>query len=310
MYKGTREAFSAAMGDLVQVKPEVVMISADSKLAARAKQFSLDHPKNFIEVGISEQCAVDVASGLARCGKIPYVATYAGFITMRACEQVRTFVAYPNMNVKLIGFNGGLLGGEREGTTHQFYEDISILRAIPNINILCPSNQEDAFKATKMVADIQGPCYIRLGSGKEKNNEDFCLPELVFGKGRTLLEKGSQVAILFHGFVINETIKAVLELEKQGIGATLVEIPTIVPLDTALIKEVCTACKAVVTVEDHNINGALGSAVCEVIAEQGISCRLKRLGLTSFGESGTPEELYRAYGLDSNHIVEAVKTLI
>lgn len=308
MYKGSREAFSAALDELVYEEKKVVMVSADSKLAARAGLFANHHPENYVEVGIAEQCAVDVAAGLSISGSIPIVATYAGFITMRACEQVRTFVAYPNLNVKLVGFNAGLIGGEREGVTHQFYEDIGILRCIPNIKIICPSNDKDVFMATKNLAKIQGPVYLRLGSGREPVLDLSEFGNFEIGKARCLRNYGNDVVIFSHGFIMNEAIKAADYLHSSmGVESSVVEIHTIAPLDMESIIYYSSRASFVFTLEDHNINGGLGSAVAEVLAENKINVSFKRFGLRSFGASGTPCELLHAYGLDCQALVDYIK---
>ncbi|MGI5919425.1 MAG: transketolase family protein [Christensenellales bacterium] len=308
-YNGSREAFITALTEMVLEDPRIMLVSADSMLAARAVGFSREHANNFVEVGIAEQCAVNVAAGLATTGQIPFLATYAGFITMRACEQVRTFVAYPNLNVKLVGLNAGMLGGEREGVTHQFYEDIGILRSIPNVTIVCPSDQSQVYQAAKAAAKVDGPCYIRSGSGREPVVFTDEVPEFVLGKARILREYGSDVAVFTHGFVLDRAIRAVESLKTMGINATLVEVHTIRPLDEGLITSVLMKCGKAITFEDHNINGGLGSAVAEVIAEHQ-SARLVRIALTTFPESGTPDDLLKKYGIDSPDIIQAAVGLM
>ena len=166
-FKGTREAFAAAILDLAAEDARIMFVSPDSLKAMRATKFAELHKEAYIETGISEQNAVDIAAGLAASGLIPFVASYAGFLTMRACEQMRTFVAYPNLNVKFVGINAGLLGGEREGVTHQFYEDIGILSNIPNIALFSPADGPQTYQAVKEAAKIHGPVYIRAGSGEK-----------------------------------------------------------------------------------------------------------------------------------------------
>ena len=309
-YNGSREAFMAAMTHLAQQDRKYILISADSKLAARAADFAKEYPANFVETGIAEQCAVDVAAGLAASGAVPFVATYAGFLTMRACEQMRTFVAYPNLSVRFIGLNAGMLGGEREGVTHQFYEDIGILRTIPNFKIICPSDQSQVYQAVMAIADIEGPVYIRIGSGREPLvfPED-AIPEFVFGKARILREYGSDVAVFTHGFVLDRAILAMDLLRGEGINGTLVEVHTINPFDYDTVCSVLARCKRAITFEDHFINGGLGTTVAEAIAEYQ-SAKLIRIGLKRFPESGTPDDLLKAYGIDSADIVEAAKKLL
>lgn len=307
-YQGSREAFIAALEEMLLTDNKKILVSADSKLAARAANFAKQNPKNFVEVGIAEQCAVNVAAGLASAGMLPYVVTYAGFLTMRACEQMRTFVGYSHLNVKFIGLNAGMLGGEREGVTHQFYEDIGILRSIPNYTIVCPSDQSQVFLATKAISQVEGPCYLRCGSGREPVIFKEDIPEFYLGKARIIKEYGNDLAVFTHGFVLDRAIRAIDMLLKEGIKATLVEVHTIRPLDIETITQVLSKCGKAITYEDHYINGALGSAIAEVIAEHQ-SARLVRLGLKEFPESGTPDDLIKKYGIDSIDIINAAKNL-
>ena len=165
--ENTRVAFRDTLMELAAEDKRIVLVCADSALVVKATEFKEKYPDRFFDVGIAEQNAVCVAAGLASCGLIPFLATYSGFITMRACEQIRTFVAYPNLNVKFIGANGGMASGNREGVTHQFFEDIGILRTISGINIVVPADASQVKQAVKAAAKITGPCFIRIGSGRD-----------------------------------------------------------------------------------------------------------------------------------------------
>ncbi|MEM5780894.1 MAG: transketolase, partial [Lawsonibacter sp.] len=165
--KSTREAAMKAILELAEQDDKIVVVSPDAVLAGRVVPFLTKFPDRVIEVGIAEQDAVDVAAGLATTGMKPIVISYAGFLTMRACEMIRTFIAYPGLNVKLIGLNGGMLGGEREGVTHQFYEDVGILRSMPGVKILTPADAGQVYQAAKAMMEQEGPVYLRLGSGRE-----------------------------------------------------------------------------------------------------------------------------------------------
>jgi transketolase len=305
-YKGTREAFAAALMELAAEDPRYLLISPDSMKAMRVTGFTEKYPDRFFELGIAEQNAVGCAAGLASCGLVPFVATYAGFITMRACEQVRTFVAYPHLNVKMIGANGGIFGGEREGVTHQFFEDLGILRSIPGITIVVPADASQAYQATAAIAKWDGPAFMRVGNGREP---DILTESDVFelGKARKLAEYGSDVALMANGFVLNRVLKAAETLKQEGIGATVLEVHTLKPLDSVAIASLAGATGAVVTVEDHNIIGGLGSAVAEVIAEQAPAA-LVRLGLQDvFPESGPADALLDCYRMGVGDIVAAAK---
>ena len=307
-YIGTREAFAAALMELCEKDRKYQIVSADSVKAARVVELIEKYPECYVEVGIAEQCAVDVAAGLASAGMIPFVATYCGFITMRACEQVRTFVAYPGLNVKLVGFNAGMLGGEREGVTHQFYEDIGILRSMPDITIVCPSDDTQTFLATKAIAKVNGPCYMRLGSNREPRIFSEDIPDFELGKIRILKEYGNDIAIFTYGFIMDRAIKAIEILKDMGIGASLVEVHTLRPLDVEGISAVLKRCGKAITYEDHYINGALGSAVSEIIAEN-CPAKLVRIALTEFPESGTPDDLMKKYHIDTDDIIKAATLL-
>jgi len=257
----------------------------------------------------AEQNAVCCAAGLASCGLIPFVATYAGFITMRACEQVRTFVAYPGLNVKLIGANGGIGSGEREGVTHQFFEDLGILRTISGITIVVPADAGQVREAVKAVAYTKGPAYIRIGSGRDPVVFEQYVP-FELGKARILRKAGRDVAIFANGFILPRVLQAAEELEQKGIKATVVEVHTLKPLDTERIAKVLDECGAAVSVEDHNIIGGLGSAIAEVIAEE-VPVPLVRVGLRdTFPRSGAAEELLDHYHIGVLDMVAAAQKAI
>ncbi len=308
-YNGTREAFAAALMELAAADPRYVLISPDSMKAMRVTGFAEQYPERFFEMGIAEQNAVGCAAGLASCGLVPFVATYAGFITMRACEQVRTFVAYPHLNVKMIGANGGIFGGEREGVTHQFFEDLGILRSIPGMTIVVPADASQVYQATAAIAKLDGPAFLRVGNGREpvvfKGESVFEL-----GKARRIVEYGSDVALIANGFVLNRVLSAAEKLKDEGVRATVLEVHTLKPLDVGAVAAVAGATGAVVTVEDHNVIGGLGSAVAEVIAERAPAA-LVRLGLQDiFPESGPAEALLDCYRMGVADIIAAARAAL
>jgi transketolase len=295
--------------ELAVKRGEIVLVSSDSLKIMRAEKFKERYPDRLFEVGIAEQCAVAFASGLATCGLIPYVISYAGFLTMRACEQVRTFVAYPHLNVKLVGANGGMFGGGKEGVTHQFFEDLGVLSSIPGITIICPADGAQTRKAVIAAADVDGPVYIRVGSGKEAK----VLPDdepLIPGKARILAHLGDDVAVFSYGFVLPRVLEAAEKLKRAGIGATVVEVHTLKPLDRATIVAVLRKTGCAITVEDHNVNGGLGSAIAAVAGES-YPCKVLRLGLKDrWPESGDPAVLLDEYGLSVDDIVATAKAAI
>ncbi len=305
----TREGFIAGLMDVALQDPRICLVSADSLKAARATRFAEKYPERCFEVGICEQNAVGFAAGLASAGLKPFFNTYGGFVTMRACEQVRTFVAYPRLNVKLVGLNGGMYGGEREGVTHMVFEDFGILRAIAGMEIVVPADAGQARKATRALARREGPAYMRLGSGREpvifEDSMDF-----EFGKARVLREYGRDASIFAIGPVLKRAILAAEALAGEGIRTTLVEVHTLKPLDADTISEVLRRTRAAVTLEDHNIYGGLGSAVAEVIAERE-PASLIRLGLRDvFAESGEAELLFDHFQMGVPHVVEAARQVL
>lgn len=307
--ESTRVAFTDSLIELAETDRRVMLVCSDSALVIKANPFIQKYPERYVDVGIAEQNAVACAAGMAACGLKPFVATYAGFITMRACEQVRTFVAYPGLNVKFIGANGGLGAGEREGVTHQFFEDIGILRAIPGITIVAPADASQVRVAVKAVALTEGPAYIRIGSGRDPAVSQKLTP-FELGRIRILKEYGHDVALFTYGFLINRTLEAAFLLNKEGIKTTVVETHTLKPLDVSGITQVLRKTRAAVTVEDHNIIGGLGSAVAEVIAENA-PATLIRLGLQDrYPESGESEQLLDHYGMSIAAIVKAARKVL
>lgn len=304
-FKGTRAAFAAALTELGRTDSKVMFVAPDSLKAMRATAFADEMPGQYIETGIAEQAAVDVGAGLASCGLVPFVATYAGFLTMRACEQMRTFVAYPNLNVKFMGINAGLIGGEREGVTHQFYEDIAILSAIPNFKIFLPADAAQAYHAVKLAYETPGPVYVRLGSGREEDVYDLSAP--FNPAGVTVWTKESPEVVIFScGFVLDRVLAAARLLKEKGVPVTVADVNII---DCAAVNpEIVSLLKGarhVYTVEDGNINGGLGAYVSRMACEHA-PVRVDRIGLRTFGESGLAREVADFYGFSPEKITETV----
>ncbi len=308
-FKGSREAFVAALVEIAEKDPRVVFISADSLKAARATTFADRFPDRYFEAGLAEQNAVAIAAGLAACGLKPYVITYGGFITMRACEQVRTFCAYPELDVTFAGLNGGLIGGEREGVTHQSIEDVGIMRTIPGITVFEPADAAETYALAKAAAGIRGPVYFRLGSGREPDVFPAGI-DVEVGKLRKVMDYGADVALISTGFVLDRVIGAAEILKKEGIGAVVASVHAVKPLDADGIVGLLSSCKAAVTVEDHNVVGGLGSAVAELAADR-CPTRIARLGIQDrFPESGPASELADKYGLSAASIADAARKLV
>lgn len=304
-YKGTREAFAAAMVDMARTDNRIMFVSPDSLKAMRATSFADEFPDAYVEVGIAEQNSVAVASGLASCGQIPFIGTYAGFLTMRACEQMRTFVAYPNLNVKFVGINAGLYGGEREGVTHQFYEDVAILASIPNFTIFTPADGNQTYHAVKAAAAIDGPVYVRAGSGREVDVYDVETP--FNPEGFTVLKDyGTDTLVLSSGFVLSRALKAAEILKEQGVNVTVADVNILYKKDNGKLIDLMSKFEKIVTVEDHNINGGLGSYISRLACENK-PVYVKRMALETFGESGPADEVLDHYGFSGENIAKTVK---
>ena len=307
--ESTRIGFMQGLEALAAKDERIVLVCADSLLAMRATDFVEKFPDRYVEVGIAEQNAAATSAGLAIEGLIPFFATYAGFITMRACEQIRTFIAYPNLNVKLAGVNGGIAGGEREGVTHQFFEDIGILRTIANMTILVPADADQARQAAIAAASIPGPVYIRLGSGRDPVVFEKDTP-FIPGKINILQQKGTDIALFGNGVLLPRLMEATKILSERGIGVTLAEVHTVKPIDAEGITKILKDCGAAITAEDHNIIGGLGSAIMETAAEN-VPVPILRIGLRDrFPGSGKPDELLDYYGMSVNDIVQAAEATI
>ena len=308
--ESTRLAFLETLTEIMEADPKTVVVFADSVKVFRATPEFLQRFRGRVfDVGIAEQNIVATAAGLATCGLTAFVATYAGFITMRACEQVRTFVGYPGLNVKFIGANAGIFGGEREGVTHQFFEDLAIVRSIPGVTVVVPADAAAVRQATRAIAKVTGPAYLRIGSGRDPVVVDPPRP-FELGKIRRLDDHGRDFAIFANGYLLRRSLDAAAHLKAQGLCGRVVEVHTLRPLDVEGIARVLAESPAAVSVEDHQVNGALGSAVAEVAAERGAG-RLIRLGLQDvFPESGDAFGLLDRYGLGVKDIVHAVERVV
>ncbi|MFH1586486.1 MAG: transketolase family protein [Candidatus Diapherotrites archaeon] len=305
--KATRAGYGDGLAELGEARRDVVALDADLAKSTKSIKFKEKFPARFFEMGISEQDMVATAAGFALAGKIPYASSFACFLTGRAYDQIRTSVCYSNVNVKLAGSHAGLMTGE-DGATHQALEDISLMRGLPNMKVIVPADYFEAKIATKKAADIPGPVYLRLARAKTpiyfNDNYKFTL-----GKG-VVMKSGSDVAIIACGAPLQYALEAAERLKKDKIEAAVVNMPSIKPLDSKLVSKMATQAGAIVTVEDHSIYGGLGSAVAEVMAEEGLA-PVERVGMKDvFGESGKGSELYKKYGLDSEGIINAVKIVI
>jgi transketolase len=303
----TRDAYGKALVKLGQINEQVVVLDADLSKSTKTNEFYKVYPNRFFNMGIAEQNLIGAACGFATAGKIPFASSFAMFATGRAFEIIRNSVAYPKLNVKICATHAGLTVGE-DGASHESIEDIAIMRAIPNMTVLVPADGVEAEQMILEAARVYGPMYVRLGRSAVPTifDENY---KFEIGKG-TVVRQGNDATIIACGIMVYEAIKAAEELALEGINARVINMSTIKPIDKELIITAAKETKAIVTAEEHSIIGGLGSAVCEVVSEE-CPVVVKKVGVKdSFGESGTPAELLKKYGLTANDIVEAVKEAI
>lgn len=303
----TRVAYGGALPEMGERYPDLVVLDADISKAMQTGAFRKRFPERSFDFGIAEQDMMAAAAGMATMGKIPVVNTYAVFAAMRACEQLRTFVAYPNLNVKIVVSHGGLAVGW-DGVTHQGLEDMSIVRCIPNVVIVHPADAVATRKLLPQVIEHVGPVYFRLGRNPTPiiySESD----ELSLGRANVLTD-GSDVAIIACGLMVSESMKAVQMLQVDGIEARLVDMHAVKPLDLECVIESARLTGAVVTVEDNNVIGGLGSAVAEVLVERCL-VPMERVGIRDcFGESGDPDALFEKYCMSARHIADAARRVV
>ena len=303
--QATRAAYGEAIAELVQENKNVVVLDADLAGSTKSGEAKKVCPERHFDMGIAEGNMMAVAAGMAASGKIAYASTFAVFATGRAYDQVRNSICYPNLNVKICATHAGITVGE-DGASHQALEDIALMRAIPNMHVFQPCDGPEAKAIVKAVADIDGPCYVRLGRLAVESVNDPETYTFEYGKG-VVMQKGEKVAIVATGMMVQEALEAAKELD---FDPTVVNINTIKPIDADLIKELAKTHDAIVTVEEHNVIGGLGGAVAEVLASETDRCPQYMLGVQdTFGQSGTPAELLDHYGLNAKHIAEYVKNL-
>lgn len=303
--KATRESFGEAVTELAAEYPDVVVLDADLAAATKTGIFKKKYPERFFDCGIAECNMIGVAAGLATCGKIPFAASFAMFSAGRAFEQVRNSVGYPKLNVKVVGSHAGISVGE-DGATHQCCEDIALMRTIPGMVILNPSDHYEMKAAVRAAIEHKGPCYIRLGRlavESINNNDDY---HFELGKG-ILLREGTDITIVATGLMVAEAVKAAKALEAEGISAEVINIHTIKPLDEEIILNSAKKTGRVVTAEEHNIIGGLGEAVAAVLSEK-CPTPVTRIGVNDvFGHSGPAVDLLKEFGLSAEHIAEVVR---
>lgn len=303
----TREAYGKALVKLGQINDNVVVLDADLSKSTKTNDFYKAFPERFFNMGIAEQNLIGAACGFAAAGKIPFASSFAMFATGRAFEIIRNSAAYPKLNVKVCATHAGLTVGE-DGASHQSIEDIAIMRAVPNMTVLVPADGVETEQMILEAAKFNGPMYVRLGRSAVPTLFDESY-KFEIGKG-TVVREGNDATIIACGIMVNEAIMAHEALKSEGINVRVINMSTIKPIDKEIIINAAKETGAIVTAEEHSIIGGLGSSVSEVVSEE-CPVVVKKVGVQdTFGESGTPAELLKKYGLTSDNIVKAVKEAI
>lgn len=304
--KATRQSFGEELANIGEKNDQIVVLDADLSSATKTNIFAKKFPNRFFDMGIAEQNMIGTAAGLATCGKIPFVSTFAMFAAGRAYDQIRNSICYPKLNVKICATHAGITVGE-DGATHQMLEDISLMRTIPNMTVMCTSDDTQTRWAINEISKFNGPVYLRLcrlATPKIYENEKFEI-----GKG-VQLGDGADATIIATGVVVSEAIEAMEELKAKGINIRVVDMHTIKPIDKEIIIKSAKETKNIITIEDHSIIGGLGSAVCEVLAEN-YPKKVYKMGIKDeFGKSGKAEDLLKYFKLDKDSITEFIEKII
>ena len=299
----TRQSYGEELAKLGEENENIVVLDADLSTATKTEIFAKKFPDRFINVGIAEQNLMGIAAGLSTFGKIPYASTFAVFAAGRAYEQIRNSIAYPQLNVKICATHAGITVGE-DGATHQMLEDIGLMRGLPNMTVMCTSDDIQTKWAVREISKIDGPVYLRLCRMATPLIYDVN-DKFEIGKG-VQIGNGQDASIIATGVTVSEALKAQEVLKESGIDVRVIDIHTIKPIDKELIVKCAKETKRIITVEDHSIIGGLGTAVCEVLSEE-CPVKVERMGIPDcFGRSGKADELLKYYKIDSSAIVNKV----
>lgn len=304
----TRQAYGEALIELVEKNDKVVVLDADLANATQTCKVAKAHPEKFYNCGIAEANMVDIAAGMSTMGLIPYCSSFAMFAAGRAYEQIRNSIAYPHFNVKICATHAGVSVGE-DGGSHQCIEDIALMRVIPGMTVICPADANEAKAATMAIAEMNGPVYMRLARLATPVFEGDMVKPFDIGKANVLRE-GKDVAIFATGLMVSESLAAAEKLAKEGIDAAVINIHTIKPIDADAVIKAASETGALVTAENHNVIGGLGSAVAEVLAEQRPT-PLERVGVKDhFGQVGKAPYLMGVFGITAADIAKAARKAI
>ena len=301
--KATRQSYGEALLEVGKENADVVVLDADLSSATKTNIFAKELPERFFDIGIAEANMMGTAAGLATCGKIPYASTFAVFAAGRAYDQIRNSICYQKSNVKIIGAHGGITVGE-DGASHQALEDVSLMRGLPNMTVIVPGDYEQTRQAVRFAASYNGPVYIRLS---RMNVPDIFDKNYKFSINKAVvLKEGTDVSLITAGDILAEVMKASEILTNHGINAEIINVPVIKPLDCGTIINSVNKTKLAVTIENHSVIGGLGSAVCECLAADAPN-KVIRIGVNDcFGQSGSPDELLKYYGLDAVSIADRI----
>lgn len=301
----TRDSYGETLKELGAKYDNLVVMDADLAEATKTIKFKKEFPERFIDCGIAESNMIGVAAGLASTGKVVFASSFAMFAAGRAFEQIRNSVGYTRLNVKIAATHGGISVGE-DGASHQCNEDFALMRSVPGMVVICPSDDVEAREAVKAAYHYEGPCYLRFGRLAVPVINDNANYKFEIGKGVTLKE-GNDVAIIATGLMVAEALEAAKELEKEGISARVINIHTLKPIDRELIIKAAKETKFIVTCEEHSIIGGLSDAVSSVVCEE-CPTKVLRVGVNDvFGQSGPALEVLKLYGLSKENIVKVVK---
>ena len=305
-----RNAYGKALIELGKKHKNLVVLDADLSKSTKTIMFAKEYPNRFFEMGIAEANMISTAAGLASCGKIPFVSTFAVFATGRVYDQIRMDVAYSKANVKIFATHGGISVG-KDGASHQMIEDIALMRVLPNMTVIAPSDATQTGQIVHLMAEQKGPMYARVGRADAPliyHKDD--LKDIKIGEGM-VVKDGSDLSIIACGTMVEPAIEAQSTLKKQGIKAQIIDMHTIKPIDKKLVMKCAKETGAIITAEEHSIIGGLGAAVAEILADENISCKLIRMGVKDiFCESGDPAVLLEKYELNEKHIVKNAKKLV
>ncbi|MEK7606178.1 MAG: transketolase C-terminal domain-containing protein [Patescibacteria group bacterium] len=305
----TRDGFGKGLVEAGKADPRIVALCADLAESTRVEWFKKEFPERFIEIGVAEQNLATIGAGLANYGKIPFITSYATFSPGRNNEQIRTTIAINNVPVKIIGSHAGVSVGP-DGATHQALEDIGLMRMLPHMVVIVPCDSEEARKATLAIAKTDSPSYLRLG---RSSTSVITTADTPFEIGRAeIFWKGEkpQVALIACGALLHNALTAAKQLAEEGIDATVLNNHTVKPMDIASVVAVAKECGAVVTIEEHQIAGGMGSTVSEILSQNN-PVPIEFIGVhDQFGQSGEPDELIKHYGMDVDSIIVAAKKAI